>query len=170
MINAAQFRADFPEFASTSAFTDAQISFWLSIASQTLNGSRWGASAAATWPTDLTTAPTRTLYDLGSELITAHNLALEGRAAAAAANGGIPGESSGMLNSKSVDKVSAGYDTSSVADKSGGHWNLTTYGLRYWRYAKLMGAGAQLVNVGTNYPWLNGPAWGGPAIDQGYGW
>jgi hypothetical protein len=47
----------------------------------------------------------------------------------------------GPVASKSIDKVSVSYDTAAAAMKDAGDFNLTTYGVRYLRIAKMMGAG-----------------------------
>lgn len=130
-ITIAQFRTDFPEFADTTRFPDPALTFWLGLATLLLNADRWGEA-----------------WSFGAELYIAHNLALEALAQKQAAGGGIPGAASGMLNSKSVDKVSAGYDTASVAEEFGGNWNLTTYGMRLYRLLKQFGAGPIQIGAG----------------------
>lgn len=143
-ITPAQFRADFPEFASSVAYPNSQLTFWLNFAYVMLNATRWGRS-----------------LDMGAELFVAHNICLEARAQADAARGGIPGQQVGPINSKSVDKVSMGYDTSSGIEVGAGHWNLTIYGTRFVRMMKLFGAGPVQVGIGQ-VPSGNGPAWPGP--------
>jgi hypothetical protein len=130
-ITIAQFRADFPEFASTTKYPDASLTFWLTLGGLLINAGRWGD-----------------VVNFGVGLYIAHNLALEALAQRQAAGGGIPGAASGMLNSKSVDKVSAGYDTASVAEEFGGNWNLTTYGQRLYRLMKQFGAGPVQIGAG----------------------
>lgn len=119
-----QFRQDFPEFADTTQYPDSSINFWLTVATQLVNPARWGV-----------------LTDQGIELCTAHHLVLAARDAQAAAVGGIPGQMTGPLSSKSVDKVSASYDTGAATVDDGGFWNLTSYGVRYLTLARTMGAG-----------------------------
>jgi hypothetical protein len=73
-----------------------------------------------------------------------------------------------MLNSKSVDKVSAGYDTASVAEEFGGNWNLTTYGQRLYRLMQQFGAGPLQIGAGPGCaPVYN--TWPGPGGWNG-GW
>jgi hypothetical protein len=149
-ISVAQFRADYPEFSSTTNFPSSGIQYWLNVAYELLNASRWGAQ-----------------LDLGAELYVAHNIALEARAQKEALSGGIPGQQSGTVSSKSVDKVSVGYDTNAASEEGGGHWNLTIYGTRLYRLIKLMGAGPVYLGIGSS-PILNGPAWPGPDTTPGF--
>jgi len=148
---AATLRSHFPEFTSVTDYPDAQINFWLSIAVQMMNLARWGGMA-----------------DAGSELYACHHISLEARDMLTVAAGGIPGQNTGPVNSKSVDRVSIGYDTGAAAEERGGHWNLTTYGTRYLRFAKMFGAGSLQVGVGGpipplssvtayGYPWFSAP-------------
>lgn len=123
-MDAATFRQDYPEFGSTSDYPDAQVNLWLSMAAKMLNADRWGD-----------------ILDLGLCLYTAHHLALGRRDVIAAASGGIPGSIQGVLTSKSVDKVSAAYDASSITNPEAGFWNGTIYGVRLYNLARLMGAG-----------------------------
>lgn len=116
-----QFRSDFPEFASTS---DAQISTWLTVGASLVNAARWD---------ELTT--------IGIELVAAHHLAIAMRAGAAGAAGGGAGTVSGPIASKSVDKVSVSYNTSSTQFEGEAFWNMTSYGIRYLGLARMMGAG-----------------------------
>lgn len=120
----AQFRADFPEFADTTAYPDSQVTLWLTVGSKLVNECRWGE-----------------LTDLGIELVAAHHLVLGRRDQQAALVGGVPGQMTGPLSSKSVDKVSAGYDTGAATIDDAGFWNLTSYGVRYATLARMMGAG-----------------------------
>lgn len=148
-ITIAQFRVDFPEFVSTTKYPDAQLTFWLTLGSLLINADRWGE-----------------VVNFGVELYMAHNLVL-GAMAQKQGIRGIPGAASGMLNSKSVDKVSAGYDTASVAEEFGGNWNLTTYGQRLYRLMQQFGAGPIQIGAGPGcapiYGSFAGPGgyWGG---------
>lgn len=146
-VTVAQFRQDFPEFASTVDYADAQITFYLNLAIAMLNASRWS-----------------TVLDFGTELFIAHNLSLERRAQKDGAVGGIPGATVGALNSKSVDKASAGYDMTSSLELDAGHWNLSTYGKRFIHMARLIGAGPVQVGVpvGCVDPLSSANAWIGP--------
>ncbi|MFY3647728.1 DUF4054 domain-containing protein [Achromobacter xylosoxidans] len=120
----AAFRADFPEFADTTRYTDSQLTLWSTMAEAMLNQSRWG-----------------TLWPLGVKLYTAHHLAIAARNQQSSTAGGIPGQVTGPQSSKSVDKVSVSYDTGSVANPDATFWNLTTYGIELWRLIQMFGAG-----------------------------
>ncbi|MFP3756795.1 MULTISPECIES: DUF4054 domain-containing protein [unclassified Cupriavidus] len=119
-----QFRADFPEFADATKYSDASIDFQLIIATSLVNPCRWGV-----------------LTDQGIELCAAHFLVLARRDEATAEVGGIPGQVTGPQSSKAVDKVSASYDTGAATIDDAGMWNLTTYGVRFLTLARMMGAG-----------------------------
>lgn len=123
-VTAAKFRGDFPEFANAADFPDSQINFWLTIAGKALNACIWG-----------------NMICLGIELYTAHNLVLSRQAAKAAKSGGTPGVMKGPVASEQVGQVSASYDNASGVLEGAGHWNLTTYGVRFRQLSDLMGAG-----------------------------
>ncbi len=143
-ITIADFRTNFPEFADVAKYPNAWLTFWLSLATLLLNEDRWGE-----------------VVNFGAQLYMAHNLVLERQAVTTAAAGGIPGIATGRLNSKSVDKVSAGYDTTSVTEEFGGNWNLTTYGMRLYRLMQQFGAGPVQIGAGPGCaPILGG--WPGP--------
>ncbi|VWD02163.1 bacteriophage protein [Burkholderia aenigmatica] len=120
----AQFRQSFPEFADTTQFPDSTIEIWLTIAVSLVNPTRW-----------------MELTDIGVGLVTAHHVALATRNTNAVAVGGVPGQVVAPQASKSVDKVSASYDTSAVTLGSAGFWNSTSYGIQYLTMARMMGAG-----------------------------
>lgn len=120
----AQFRQSFPEFSDATTYSDSLVQFWMTVAVSLVNAERWGE-----------------LTDLGIALVTAHHLALAVKDQKMAAVGGVPGQVTGPQSSKSVDKVSASYDTAAVAIKDGGFWNATMYGVRYLSLAQMMGAG-----------------------------
>lgn len=123
-LTSTQFRFDFPEFANPVQFTDGVITSWITTAGLLLNACKWG-----------------NLLTLATELLVAHNITLSARDQAAALAGGVPGEMTGAVSSKSVDKVSVGYDTNSAALLNAGDYALTTYGIRYLRLARMVGAG-----------------------------
>lgn len=121
----AQFRADFPEFASTTDYPGSMLDFWSGIAAELVDLTRWG-----------------TLYDQGVSLFVAHNIALQRKNIQAAAGGGVPGSQSGAVASKTVGSVSVSYDTGAAMLPNAGHWNLTLYGMQYIQLARMIGAGA----------------------------
>lgn len=119
------FRGDFPEFADSAQYPDARVQFFISLAGKLLAPQRWDAS----------------LIGYGTELFVAHHLSLSGKDQAAAANGGQGGAASGVVAGKSVDRVSVSYDTRSIALGNAGHWNMTSYGIRFLQLARMAGAG-----------------------------
>ena len=151
MITAAQLRADYPEFNSSTTYPNSTISYYLNLAYIMLDPGRWS-----------------TLLDTGAELFVAHNLVLEARAQAESANGSLPGREVGVLSSKSVGGVSISYDTASGVEKDAGHWNLTIYGTRLKRLINVLGAGPIQVGIGADPNGLNGPAWSGPDVTPGF--
>lgn len=127
-ITPTDFRTAFPEFSDAVVFPDGQISFWLGNAANLVSESRWGD-----------------VYPLGVQLFTAHNLVLATRRKKSTTGDGLPGVSAGILSSKSVDKVSASYDTTSGTVANGGAWNLTDYGVQYLQLALMVGAGGMQI-------------------------
>jgi hypothetical protein len=119
-----QFRRSFPEFADSSVYLDEFVLPWLNLWSANINARRWGDFTA-----------------MGIMLAVAHQLALGRRSQQQASRGGAPGLGVGMLTSKAVASVSAGYDTASVALEGGGAWNLTTYGIQFLQFARMFGTG-----------------------------
>ena len=129
-ILAADLRANFPEFTSTSTYSDAELTFWLGLGVLLISADRWG-----------------TAFDYGLQLFVAHNLSLQFDTGKAASSGQNPGKVVGSITSGSVDKVSYSRDASSAMDSKNGHWNLSTYGLRYIKLANMMGAGPVYVGA-----------------------
>lgn len=144
-VSVATFRSHLLEFADGQRFPNAMIDYWIAIAIQLVDPNRWG-----------------NLTDNGVEMFVAHNISLERRAMDEAARGAIPGGSIGPVNEKSVDKVSVGYDTGAGAELNAGHWNLTIYGTRYIRLARMMGAGPIQVGVGCEFLNSSSSAYSGP--------
>jgi hypothetical protein len=146
-VTVASFRAAFPAFASTTLYTDPAIQFWIDIGTKLQNPGRWGD-----------------LFDYGIQLFVAHNLVVDYQSNKAGALGQKPGQIEGAVTSGSVDKVSYSRDTQSAMEPDAGHWNLSTYGLRYIRLLRMCGAGPLQVGVplggdaSNYYP----GAWPGP--------
>lgn len=164
MINAAQFRHDYPEFGDASRYPNSAILFYLNWVFQFQNTYRWGASAFDCWPAQpVTKIGVLQPYDLGAELLVAHSLALSDQQQQDAEAGNTPGLSKGVLNHEQVDKASAGYDVAASMEPDGGWYNLTVYGTRYLRLLRQAGAGGLYIGIGFNpNPNDNGPAWPGP--------
>jgi hypothetical protein len=142
----------------------------------------WGASSV------VATSPPTTVADFALEMWTAHQIVLEKQALDAARVGGDPGTKIGIINSKSVNGVSVGFDTSAVAGTDGvkgaGYYNQTMYGMRFWRLAKARSGGPIQIGIGRppfafmafgNWGFLGSSnAWAGPypgigASDTGFG-
>lgn len=120
-----QLREAFPEFASSERFPTSTLQLWLTTGYLFLNADRWGAA-----------------IDLGVQLFAMHNATIERRDLDSVIfPNGVPGEDVGPVNSKSVDKVSLGFDVQGAIDENSGHWALSTYGTRFIRIARMMGSG-----------------------------
>lgn len=159
MITYAQFIVDFPEFANATVFPQSGFNFYLNWASLMLTP-RWGAPAPTGQP--------YTLYDIGTELFIAHNLAIEALNAKAALAGGVPGLNRGVISGEVAGAVNISYDTANGLEADAGHWNLTTYGTRFVSMLRLLGAAPIQVGPGGNNIPNNGPAWIGPNPFPGY--
>lgn len=142
VLTPAQFRELIPGFNDSSKYSDFSLSTYLQMAATSLDPHRWGQ-----W------------YIMGMALWSAHFLSLDARENAVALKGGIPGQASiGILSSKSIGGVSAGYDVSSANEKDAGMWNLTSYGKRYIHFARLAGMGGVQITGGfTNQRNANDP-------------
>ncbi len=122
----AQFRADFPQFSDDTRFPDAQIQFRLNLADRQM-GQQGKESVFA--------------YMV--ELFVAHYLYLWDRDRRSAMLGGAGGANSGVLNSKSVDKISMGYDTTATLNPNAGFWNNSRYGSEFYQQILWFGAGGR---------------------------
>lgn len=123
-VNIATFRADYPEFANAATYPDSAITYWLKVAGLLLNACRW-----------------QDMLDVATELFVAHNLVLERQAQKSAAGGAAPGLSTGPVSSKTVGPVTQAYDTTAGINSDAGHWNLTTFGTRFYQLMQMFGAG-----------------------------
>lgn len=162
MITPDSFRVDLPEFASTTAYPDVVVAYFLALANLLLNVAVWGVSPAAA------TNPPVALIDFGLELFVAHNLVYEKQSMDAATRGATPGLTTGPISSKSVDKVSISYDTAGGLQLDAGHWNDTTYGKRFINLARMLGSAPIQVGIGAEPGGFNGPAWSGPPVWPGW--
>ena len=150
-ITAIPFRTDFTEFENTTVFPDSTVNYWFNVAGLMLNPARW-----------------MSMLITGLELFVAHNVVLEAYANQTVAVGGLPGLSKGAISGESVDKGSVSYDTASTLELDAGHWNLTVYGTRFIRMAKMFGAGPIQIGIGFNPNPLSGGAWPGPDCFPGF--
>ena len=142
-LTAPTFRTLFPAFGNVVTYPDDMVTMWLAFMLKLINVERWGE-----------------LADMGQGLGTAHHLALEARAIKDAERGAMPGGTVGILTSKSAGGVSAGYDVNASTEKNAGFWNQTTYGTRFYRYSRMMGAGP--IQVGSDPAITSVSAWSGP--------
>ncbi|MBD2782533.1 DUF4054 domain-containing protein [Xenorhabdus szentirmaii] len=120
----AQFRADFPQFSDIQKFPDAQIQFRLNLADKQLDENRLGD-----------------MFVYLAELMVAHYMALWAADSRSMAGGGTGGANSGVVSSKSVDKVSVSYDTGATLNPNAGFWNNTRYGSEFYELLLAFGAG-----------------------------
>jgi hypothetical protein len=118
-VTAASFRVDFPEFSDTTKYPDAAVTFWLTYALTLLNAQRFCE-----------------MLDYATEFFIAHELTLGYRN-----RPGYTGLVMAPQASKTVDKVSVSYDTSSVKLENAGHWGGTSYGLQLLGLMRMFGAG-----------------------------
>jgi len=152
IVTAKQFTSDYPEFADPGTYPVSSINYWLTVATILLNPARWG-----------------TALQLGVELFVAHELVLEAQALQTGQAAGWPGISKGAINSESPGEVTVSYDTAIALEADGGNWNLTVYGSRFLRWARMAGAGPVQVGPGGGSGMTGvvpgtdfGPAWSGP--------
>lgn len=120
----ALFRRAFPEFADIDRYPDSQLDFWSAFATAMVNARRW-----------------KTQVNMGIYLYVAHEITLAAQNQKAGVIGGVPGSTSGPVNTKTVGSVTVGYDTQQAAEKDAGWWNLTTYGKQFIRLTRMFGAG-----------------------------
>jgi hypothetical protein len=134
------FVVDFPAFADANQYPVSSIQMYLTLAKASLSAGRFAQ-----------------YLNHAMELYTAHFLTLDRMDEKSTSTGGIPGQQGGQLASKSLGGASITYDTSGSVEPGGGHWNLTTFGKRYYRLVMLAGmggvqiTGAQLPN-GSPFP------------------
>lgn len=121
----ADFRSEFPEFGDTTSYPDAQLNFWASIAEAQVVQRVWCD-----------------MFTFGVKLYVAHEVTIATQNVRATANGGSPGQSGGIANSKAVGAVNVAYDFATQSEKDAGWWNRTTYGQQFYRLVRLFGAGA----------------------------
>lgn len=120
----ADFRTAFPEFSDIGKYPDAMLTFWSNFATIQVDPKRWGVQA-----------------NVGIFLYVAHEITLASQNLSAAGIGGVPGGTSGPVNSKTVGSVSVSYDSAQAAEKDAGWWNLTQYGKQFIRLARIFGSG-----------------------------
>lgn len=118
------FRRDFPQFSDATKYPDPVIQFRFNLADTLIDGSAMGD-----------------MFPYLAELFVAHYMALYASDTAAGALGGAGGATSGVVASKSVDKVSVSYDNSSTLNADAGFWNFSRYGAEFWQLLQFFGYG-----------------------------
>ena len=113
----ATFIGGFPEFTDSVKYPVTTFDFWALQADDNCG-----------WARRMT--PGQQI--LAQCLYVAHNVALARKAAVDATVGAIPGQVTGAMTSKSIDKVSAAYSPTTTIEGAG-PWNLTTYGQRFYQ-------------------------------------
>lgn len=143
------FRAAFLEFNDQTKFPNSMVQYYLTLSTKLINNpQRWAE-----------------IEDDGRMLFIAHHCVLERRALDAANRANIPGLMTGPVNSRSVDKVSVGYDTNAGIIPGAGHWNLTEYGVRLKGLFDIIGAGPIQVGAFSCLdPLSSAQAWQGPPL------
>lgn len=150
LITPNEFRTAMPVFMNPSCYPDGEINFWAALAEKLHNADRWGD-----------------LLPFGQQLFIAHNLALDAVNRNAVAAGQAPGQIVGAVTSGSVDKVSYSRDATAMMEDGAGHWNLTTYGLRYRRLVLMVGAGPVQVSPNPFGSPIATSAWPGVIMPLG---
>ena len=135
-----QFRFDFPAFRDVEGFTNATLTMYLTVAGNLLSPHRWGD-----------------LWTLGQELWAAHFILLDRIDEQSVERGN--NTPTGPVISKTVGAVSVSYADSSL-EKDVGHWNTTSFGRRFIRFARLVGAGGDQISGSHPFPgnWFPGSA------------
>lgn len=135
-----QFLIDIPELDTSGVtapgkvqISRSSIALWLNVAFKMLNAQRW---------------PDPDIYALGLEQFAAHHVVLEVLAQRDMDVGGVPGVATGMVVGKSSSDVSIAYAPQAVLELDAGHFNYTSFGLRFIHLARMMGAGPIQVNAG----------------------
>ena len=118
------FRRDFRQFSDDTKYPDAVIEFRLNLADMLIDGSAM-----------------ENMFPYLAELFVAHYMVLNAADTAAGALGGDGGTTSGVVASKSVDKVSVSYDNSATLNADAGFWNFSRYGAEFWQLLMLFGYG-----------------------------
>lgn len=126
MVTVEAFRAAFPVYGDRIVYPDAQIQFYIDLGYKLHNPDRWGD-----------------VLDYGVSLWTAHSLAID----AQSARGTVPGAIRGTVTSMSADGLSWSRDLASAVNPKAGHWNLSSYGLRWRALVDLFGAGPLYVGA-----------------------
>jgi hypothetical protein len=133
-VTSSTLRTAFTEFADTSKYPDATVAWWIARAYRMLRLEVWGDD-----------------LDDGVTLYIAHNLVLSAKNVSGAASGNLGGVS-GPISSKSVGGVSASFDTHAVTIEGAADYNLTTYGVQFYRMMMMYGAGGLQLSGSGEHP------------------
>jgi hypothetical protein len=136
------FRLHFTAFADVTKFPDAQVQFFIDMATVMCSPGVWCQ-----------------LRQMGVELLTAHFLTMQQWMMQGAAGGAVPGMSTGIASSKSVSKVSVSYDQTMGSMEGWGPFNYTVYGRQYAWYAQLAGTGGYETLAVANSDAMVGLVW-----------
>ena len=117
------FRSTLKEFSNSAQYSDDDINLWIGLASEAINAALVGNR--------------RTIMMC---YYIAHHLTLA-RRDQAAANAATPGQATGLISGKSAGGITISYNNSATTNEKAGHWNLTTYGTRFYSLARMAGAG-----------------------------
>jgi hypothetical protein len=136
-----QFRADFPAFKDIEKYQNASVTMYLTLAGNMLPANRW-----------------YDMWTIGQELFAAHFLVLDAQDEGAVSKG--RNTPAGPITSKAVGAVNVSYDATSAMEVNAGQWNMTSYGRRFIRFARMAGAGADQINGAQPFPgnWFPGNA------------
>ena len=145
-ITLAYFRATVPAFADPQDYTDAEIIPLLAMSDTSMPIDRWGE-----------------FRDYGQAMFVAHFLSMDARNKRTAEAGGLPGAvGGGLVSSKGVGGASMSYDLGSATESDAGHWNTSSYGTIWYRFAMMVGmSGLQLGGPDINRGYTFGQAWPG---------
>lgn len=146
----AQFRASCGgAFKDSAVYPDPDVQFWLAAAKTLLVAERWGGEDSD-------------LYKLGTQCFVAHYITVDALMTKEATMGGVGGLRAGPIASEGGDKVNVSFDMASVSEDGGGHWNQTVWGKRYYRLARMVGAGPVQVSAESGGDTVSASAWAGP--------
>jgi hypothetical protein len=155
-VTPASFVATYPAFQDAARFPPETIAQLIDLATGFCSTRRWLYMGC--------TDSGKTMRDIGIELFVAHWCAMERRNQDQADNGAPPGAIVGPYGSGSVGPGSVQYDTPSGIELEAGHWNLTNYGTRFIKLARMVGAAGIQVGIGYGGPFTGVGAWAGPPI------
>lgn len=123
-ITISEFRAAMPALADPEIYPDETLRDCIDMGYIQLDYARYGE-----------------LHPLVQRLYVAHFAVLEAQDMRQANAGRLPGQTSGMIASKSLGGASISYDIASTNEDGGGHWNTTIYGKRLLRLIRMAGMG-----------------------------